>query len=239
MTTSSPAIKNWRDMSNEELAAHIQYTNVRPEATRQDIITHLEACMQYKFNAPMIQMCWVPLAREVLRGSGVHVATCIGLPMGGESPHAKIALIRECVALGADEIDYEPNMGYFLSGMYDEFRQEGADIVRAAEGRPVKAMLEFGFLKTEDDKRHAARLIDEGGVHWVKQSSGWGAGGIPATVEDVRLLRATVKNARVKASGKVNSYERAIEMFEAGAEMIGTSTGNHILERTQGSWAHY
>jgi deoxyribose-phosphate aldolase len=143
------------------------------------------------------------------------------------------------VALGADEIDYEPNMGFFLSGMYDEFRQEAADIARAAEGRPVKAMLEFGFLKTVEEKRHAVQLIDEGGVHWIKQSSGWGAGGIAATAEDIRLLRETVKKAKVKASGKVNSYERAIEMFEAGAEMIGTSTGTHILERTQGAWEHY
>jgi deoxyribose-phosphate aldolase len=239
MASATPVQKNWREMTNDELAAHIQFTNVRPESTKQDIIAHLEVCMKLKFNAAMIQMCWVPLAVEVLRGSGVRVATCIGLPMGGESPHAKIGLIRECVALGADEIDYEPNMGFYLSGMYDEFRQEGADIVRAAEGRPVKAMLEFGFLKTVEERRHAASLIDESGVHWCKQSSGWGAGGIPATAEDIRLLRETCKRAKVKASGKVNSYERAIEMFEAGAEMIGTSTGNHILERTQGAWAHY
>lgn len=239
MTTTTTSI-NWRALSNEELAGYIQYTNVRPEATRDDIIKHLETCARYKFNAAMVQMCWVPLAKDVLRGTGVKVATCIGLPMGGESLHAKIMLIRECCALGADEVDYEPNMGLYLSGLYDEFREEAAAIVRAGDGRPIKCMLEFGFLKTEEDKRRAARLIDEGGVHWIKQSSGWGAGGIPATAEDVRLLRETVSpRCKVKASGKVNSYERAIEMFEAGAEMIGTSTAPHIIDRTQGPWEHY
>jgi deoxyribose-phosphate aldolase len=231
---------NARALNNEELASHIQFTQVKPETTRDEIIKHLEVCARYKFNAAMIQMCWVPLAREILSGTGVKVATCIGLPMGGESLHAKIALIRECVALGADEIDYEPNMGFYLSGMYDEFREEAAAIVRAADGRPVKAMLEFGFLPTIEHKRRAATLIDEGGVQWIKQSSGWGAGGIAATADDVRLLRETVsERCKVKASGKVNSYERAIEMFEAGAEMIGTSTGPYIIDRQQGPSSHY
>jgi deoxyribose-phosphate aldolase len=77
-------------------------------------------------------------------------------------------------------------------------------------------------------------------VQWIKQSSGWGAGGIAATADDVRLLRETVsERCKVKASGKVNSYERAIEMFEAGAEMIGTSTGPYIIDRQQGPSSHY
>ena len=239
MTVPIPVL-NAREMSDEELASHIQFTLVRPEATRDEIIKHAETCARYKFNAAMVQMCWVPLVKDILKGTGVKVATCIGLPMGGESLHAKIALIRECIALGADEIDYEPNMGFYRSGMYDEFREEAAQIVKAADGRPVKAMLEFGFLPTEEDKRRAALLIDEGGVHWIKQSSGWGAGGIMATAADVRLLRETVSpRCKVKASGKINSYERAIEMFDAGAEMIGTSTANHIIDRTQGPWEHY
>ena len=230
MTILPPKL-NARTMSDTELAAHIQYTHIRPEATRQDIIAHLELCAHYRFDAAMIQMCWVPLAREVLRGTGVKVATCIGLPMGGESLAAKIALIRECVVLGADEVDYEPNMGFFLSGMYDEFYTEAAQLVQAADGRPVKAMLEFGFLKTIDERRHAAKLIDEGGVPWIKQSSGWGAGGIEATAEDIRLLRETVsEHCKVKASGKVNSYIKAMIMFDAGAELIGTSSAPQILQ---------
>jgi deoxyribose-phosphate aldolase len=230
---------NARAMSNEELASFIQFTLVKPEATKQDIIAHLETCARYKFDAAMIQMCWVPLARDFLRGSGVKVATCIGLPMGGESLHAKVALIRECLALGADEVDYEPNMGFFLSGMYDEFREEAAELVKAAMGKPIKAMLEFGFLKSKEERRHAARLLDEGRVSWIKQSSGWGAGGIPATPEDVRLLRETVsERCKVKASGKVNSYEKALALFDAGAEMIGTSSAPHIIDRTVSKSTH-
>jgi len=162
------------------------------------------------------------------------VATCIGLGLGHESLHAKVAMLRECRALGADEVDYEPNMGFFLSGMYAEFQEEAAAIVRAAEGIPVKAMLELGYIQEADERRHAVRLLDEAGVPWVKNSSGWGAGSEPASPENIRLIRSTVRRARVKASGKINTYEKAVALLEAGAELLGTSSGPAIIEMSQG-----
>jgi deoxyribose-phosphate aldolase len=221
-----------RQLSKEELAKLIQFTNVRPQSTREEIAAHVELCAEYGFDATMVQMCWVPMAKEILRGTDVQVATCIGLPMGGESLHAKVALVRECLALGADTVDYEPNMGFYRSGMYDEFREEGAALVVAGEGREIKAMLEFGFLYSEEEKRHAVQLLTDAEVHWIKNSSGWGEGGIAATAEDMALIRSVTQGtkSRVKASGKVNSYERAIELLNAGAELIGSSTGNKIID---------
>lgn len=217
------------ELTGDQLAKRIQYTLVAPDATRDDIVRHLERCAAYGVDAAMIAPCWVPLARDVLRGSGVKVATAISFPMGNDGVWSKVMQIREALALGADQVDFQPNIGFLLSGMAEEFRDEMAQIVRAADGHVVKAMLEFGLLPTTELRCQAARLADEAGVHWVKQSSGWGKGGIRATAEDVRLLRETVRHARVKASGQVNSPERAIEMFEAGAEMIGTSTAHSIL----------
>ncbi len=217
------------DLTRAQLAKRVQYTLVAPDATRDDIVRHLERCVAYGVDAAMIAPCWVRLGKETLRGTGVKVATAISFPMGNDSIWSKVMQIREVLALGADEVDFQPNIGFLLSGMTEEFRDEMVQIVRAADRRVVKAMLEFGLLPTTELRRRAALLADEAGVHWVKQSSGWGKGGIPATAEDVRLLRETVRHARVKASGQINSSERAIEMFEAGAEMIGTSTAHHIL----------
>ena len=229
---AATAVSAARTLSRAQLAKMIQFTNVRPYATRDDIVAHLHVCAEYGFDGAMIANCWVPLAREVLRGTGVKVATCIGLGFGQESRHGKIALIRECLALDADEIDYEPNMALFLSGMYDAFRAEGQALVAAAAGRPLKAMLEFGYLKTEAEKRHAVRLLCEAEVPWIKNSSGWGEGGIAATVADIRLLSEVTAGtqSRVKASGKVNSYETTVTLIDAGAEMLGTSTGKAVMD---------
>lgn len=227
-------------LSNQQLAQRLQFTLVRPDATREEIVRHVELALQYQFNAAMVSMCWVPLTRSILAGSTVKVATCIGLGLGHESLHAKVAMIRECLALGADEVDYEPNMGFFLSSMYTEFQEEAAQIVRAAAGAPVKAMLELGYIHDNNQRRLAARLLDEAGVPWVKNSSGWGPGSEPASPENIRLLRESVSSrCRVKASGKVNSYEKALALLDAGAELLGTSSAVDIIQHNEGGDVGY
>ncbi|MEA4907410.1 MAG: deoxyribose-phosphate aldolase [Chloroflexi bacterium] len=232
---------DFRALSRAEMAGYIQSTQIQPNLTRAEITAHIEACARYQFNAAMIAMCWVPLACEILKGTPVKVATFFGFAMGNESLGGKVALMQECRRLGAEEVDYAPNMGYFLSGMYDEFRQEAAELVKAAEGMPVKVMLQTGFLPDDEHKRQAARLLDEGGVQWVKNSSGgWAPGATPATPEDIRLLRAAVSpRCKVKASGKINGYETAVSLLEAGAELLGTSSGPQILQGLEMAQSEY
>lgn len=225
-----------RNLDNKDLAKYIQYTSTSPAATHNDMVKHAELCALYGFNAAMVPMCWIPLVKEVLIGTGVKVATFFGFGMGHESLNAKLAMMRDCVVLGADEVDYEPNMSWYMSGMYDEFRNEAVLLKDAAEGLPIKPMLEFGMLQTDKEKIRIARLIDEAGLPWIKNSSGGGPFGIPATPEDIAILYRTVSsNCKVKASGKVNSFEKMVALFDAGAELVGTSSGIDILNRAEES----
>ncbi len=226
-------------LDRRQLAKHLQFTDVRPEATQTEITTHLEKTLKYNFHAAMIAMCWVPMARKILNGSGIFVATCIGLGTGHESLDAKISLIRECRALGADEVDYAPNMGFFLSGMYEDFQKEAVEIVRAAQGMPVKAMLELGYIKDIEQRIAAIRLLDEAGMPWIKNSSGWGPGSEAASPENISLIRKTAIHAHVKASGKVNSYEKAVALLNAGAELLGASAAPAIIDQVQGEASGY
>jgi deoxyribose-phosphate aldolase len=225
----------------QPLASRIQYTTIGPDVTREDIVTHLETCVRYQFNAAMIAMCWVPLARDFLTGTGVRVATFIDFGMGNTSIKGKAALIRECVRLGADEVDYAPNMGYLLSGMTEAFTREAETLVAAAEGIPLKAMLQLGMLPTEADKRRAVRLLEEAGVEWVKNSSGgWPPGATDATVEDIRLIKASLTGrSRVKASGGIHTAEMAAALLEAGADLLGTSHGPEIIDGVEAKTVTY
>lgn len=94
----------------------------------------------------------------------------------------------------------------------------------------VKAMLEFGFITEENMKIKATRFAWEAGIDWVKQFSGWGKGGCAATVDDVRLLKANIQApCRVKVSGRVNTLAKMKEMFAAGTERVGTSSGPALV----------
>lgn len=111
--------------------------------------------------------------------------------------------------------------------------------VSHASGVVVKAMLEFGFLN-EEQKIKATKLAYEAGIDWVKQSSGWGIGGCAATVEDVKILKENIQEpCRVKVSGKVNTLEKMKAMFDAGAELVGTSSGPEICEGLAGDLNAY
>ena len=228
--------------TQDDIAGRIQYTNVTPDLTREGIIDHLEACVEYRFQAAMISPCWIPPAKEYLAGSGVRITTTVNFPQATDTPRMKSAVIPELANIGADEFDFPPNPALLLSEMYREYQEEIALVVKIAHdhGLVVKAMLEFGYLPTEALKRRAASIAAEAGIDWVKNSSGWGKGGSPATVEDMKLLIAAVNGAcGVKASGKVNTREKFDALRGIGVELFGTSSGIAILEGKRGDEAVY
>ncbi|HEY5141461.1 MAG TPA: hypothetical protein VIJ25_19425, partial [Methylococcales bacterium] len=73
-----------------------------------------------------------------------------------------------------------------------------------------------------------------------KNSSGGGPFGIPATPQDIAILYRTVSsNCKVKASGKINSFQKMASLFDAGAVLVGTSSGIEIINRKQGNTTNY
>lgn len=222
--------------NKKEIAKAIQYTNVNPDLTREGMMKHLELCAKYEFDAAMVAPYYVSLAKEFLKGTGIKVATTLNFPMANDTLSMKLAALRELIKVGPDEFDFPPNPGLLIGGYEKEYFKEMQEVVRVAHesGIVVKAMLEFGFLN-EEQKIRATQLAYEAGIDWVKQSSGWGVGGCAATVEDVKILKANIKEpCRVKVSGKVNTLEKMKVMFEAGAELVGTSSGPEIMEGLEG-----
>lgn len=123
--------------------------------------------------------------------------------------------------------------------MHAEFQKEAAEVVRAGQGMPIKAMLELGYIKDPEQRRLAVRLLDEAGMPWIKNSSGWGPGSEPASLENIGMIRAIAIQAKVKASGKVNSYSKAVALLDAGAELLGASAAPAIIDQVQGDETGY
>jgi deoxyribose-phosphate aldolase len=215
-------------MDVRELAARIDHTNLNPDATIRDIERLCEEAKQYGFRAVVVNPIWVPHAVRLLRGTEVRVCAAINFPIGGSTTLAKVVEIRNLKAMGCDDVDFMVNVGYLKSGMLEEFRRDVEEQVRAADGMVTKAILETAVL-TEDETVLAARICEEAGVDYVKNSTGWGKGG-PATVEVIRLLRRSVSpKVRVKASGGIRDAKTALALIEAGADLIGTSRGVEIV----------
>ena len=68
-----------------DLAKKIQYTNVNYNLTKKQLVDHLETCLEFNFDAAMISPCWIPLAIDILKGSGIGIATTVNFSHATDS----------------------------------------------------------------------------------------------------------------------------------------------------------
>jgi len=219
-------------MNAREIARYIDHTNLKPYATREDIIKLCDEAIQYGFYAVCVNPYRVKLAKDYLRekGADVKVASVIGFPLGATPTEVKVFEAKNALDDGADELDMVINIGALKDGDYEYVKNDIAEVVKVAHkrGTKVKVIIETCYL-TDEEKVKACELAKEAGADFVKTSTGFGTGG--ATVEDVKLMRKVVgPDMGVKAAGGIRTYEQALAMIEAGANRIGTSSGVKIVE---------
>lgn len=210
------------------IARQIDHTRLKPEATPEEIERLCAEAREFGFATVCVNSCYVGLAAELLKGSGVGICSVVGFPLGASLTAVKLAEAREAVTRGATELDMVINLGFFKAREYHRVKEEIQAVVAQAENRVVKVIIETGLL-TEEEKRVATELVIDAGANFVKTSTGFLAAG--ATVKDVALL-AQVARGRVgvKASGGIRTYRQAQELLEAGATRLGTSAGVAIVK---------
>ena len=210
-----------------ELAKLIDHTLLKPTAVRKDIERVCAEARKYGFASVCLNTTWIGLAARLLQGSAVMPICVVGFPLGAMSSAGKAAETRLAIAAGAAEIDMVLNIGALKGGEYDAALADIREVVAAAQGRPVKVILETSML-TRDEKIAASALCKAGGAAFVKTSTGFGGGG--ATVEDVALIRAVVgPDMGIKASGGVKTAEDIKALVAAGATRVGASASVAIV----------
>ena len=210
-----------------DLAPFIQHTRIETSLTREDIVAHARETAQYGFNAAMVSGAWVAVTAKELQGTGIEVASALDFPTVGVSTSVgKACEAEQLVKVGATQIDIGVQIGYLKSGMYDEFRDDIAGVVRAA-GVPIKVMLELPLL-TDEEKQVAVELAMEAGASYLKNAS---SGAVEtANPTSIRYLVERARpGVKVKASGAIKSREQSVALLRAGAALLGTSAGIAIV----------
>ncbi len=217
-----------------DLAACIDHTLLRPDATAAEIDQLCVEAAEHHFAAVCVNPTWVARAAEALRGTGVAVASVVGFPFGAGTSEVKAAEASRAIHDGANEIDMVINIGALRSGMTDLVRDDIAAVSEAchAAGAVNKVIIETALL-SDDEKVTACRLAAAAGADTVKTSTGYASGG--ATAGDVALMRATVgPGMGVKAAGGIRTAADVRAMLDAGATRIGTSAGVRIVAEQNG-----
>ncbi len=222
--------------AKESFASYMDHTVLKAETPQATVEKFCAEARRFGFASVCVNPWRVALAKSLLAGSAVKVATVVGFPLGATLPEVKAFEAAKAVAAGADEIDMVMNIGALKDRDYAAVLEDIAAVVRASRPAAVKVIIETSAL---DDREKAAACILSlrAGADFVKTSTGFGAGG--ATVHDVFLMKSVVRgNCRVKASTGVKTREIAARLAAAGAERFGTSSGPDIVAGTAGTAAY-
>lgn len=212
-----------------ELNKYIEHTLLKQDATADDVMKLLKEAREYNFLGVCVNPCNVKFAKQYLKDTDIKVVTVIGFPLGQATTESKVLETIDAVKNGADEIDMVLNDGKLKDGDFDYIVNEISAIKTAAQGHVLKVILETDLLTQAEIKR-ACELCVEGGADFVKTSTGFVKNGVGAKVEDVKLMYETVhaSGLGVKASGGIRDKEAALNMINAGATRLGTSSGVKI-----------
>ena len=219
--------------TRQDVARMLDHSLLQPQLTD----TQLEEGLRWAAGAGVASVCIkpyaVPLAAELLAGSGVAVCTVVGFPQGGHSTTVKVFESEQMVADGATELDMVVNIGKVLSEDWDYVRADVAAVVDCAHDRDaiVKVIFENSMLQ-DVHKVRLCEICTDVGTDFVKTATGYGDGG--ATTEDLKLMRKHAGDAvGVKAAGGVRNLDRVLEVRELGVTRIGATASQKILEEAQ------
>jgi deoxyribose-phosphate aldolase len=228
------------------IAKLIDHSLLQPTLTDAELRAGCELAKKYGVASVCIKPYAVPLAVEILGGSGVAVGTVIGFPHGSHLTEVKVYEAELACRQGATELDMVVNIGKVLSEDWAFVESEIRAVVEVAHrhGAITKVIFENDFLPRDELKIKLCQICERAGAEFVKTSTGYGfvkqADGNynyrGATEHDLRLMRAnTGPGVQVKAAGGVRNYEQAVRVRELGVTRIGASATAGIIEEERAS----
>jgi deoxyribose-phosphate aldolase len=216
------------DIAKRQLAKSLDHSLLKPEVTDEDVRAGCEIALRHDVASASVKPCHIELAASILMGSNVLVGTTVGFPHGCNTTEVKVFEVRDALKRGGQEFDMVMNYGLFLSGRYDDVREDIA-AVKGAVGPDIilKVIIEFAQL-SEGQIVKACQLVEAAGADFVKSSSGFVPG--LTTVEVIRLMRQSVShNVQVKAAYGVRNYDTVMAMLEAGASRCAVRCTEEVM----------
>lgn len=208
--------------------------NTTLNATDNDssVATFCRHTLELQANGTVAAVCvyprFVSVARKVLEGSGIKVASVAGAFPHGQLPIAlKVEEVRYAIGEGADEIDMVLSRGALLAGEDNLVRDEVSMMKEACQGKTLKVILETGELPSPTLIAKASQLAIDGGADFIKTSTG--KIGVGATLEAaevmLNVINENVKKSKkwvgFKAAGGISTPEEALAYAEMAKKILG------------------
>ncbi|MDY6077693.1 deoxyribose-phosphate aldolase [Mobiluncus sp.] len=213
-------------MEKAQLAAMVDHTLLKPEATRAQV----EALVAEGVELGTYSVCVSPSQVPLKVPESLKLCVVCGFPSGAHTTATKAGEAREAVAAGVDEVDMVVNLSWVKDGLWDRVQADIAAVKKEVPApKLLKVIIESAAL-TDEEIVKCCQAAQAAGADFVKTSTGFHpAGG--ASTHAVALMRQTVGDTMgVKASGGIHTGAEALAMVEAGASRLGLSGTRKVLE---------
>jgi deoxyribose-phosphate aldolase len=214
-------------LTRDEIARKMNTSLLGPAVSRADLTEFIGNCTKYPIAGIAVHASHIPLARRLLEGTESRVVGVVSYPLFNLTRETVADWTRATLALGAHELDVGIDVAAVRSGDLEEAYRSLRGAVETAEGAQVKAVLLCGAM-SDDEKLRATEVAVRAGAQYVKTNTGYG---MVTTVEDVLLINDRFAgDIKIMVAGGVRDTEKALAMYEAGAELVATSTPLKIIE---------
>lgn len=217
-------------MNMNNIASYIDHTLLKPDVVKSQIDQLCDEAQEYNFAAVCVPPIFVDRSVKNLLNTEVEIGTVIGFPFGYDHYSSKIETVKRAVDMGATECDVVVNISLVKSGDWDYITEEIDRVAMAIHRKHkviMKLILETAYLN-DDELVRLCNLCKEYNVDYAKTSTGYAPEG--AVIDTVKRMKELCGDqVLIKASGGIRSREKALEMIEAGASRIGTSSGIKII----------
>jgi deoxyribose-phosphate aldolase len=213
------------------VASYIEHTNLSPVLTISDIDKLVEEARAFSFLGVCVPPFWVKRASREIGQSGIVLVTVAGFPLGYNMTETKLDEIKRAIDNGAHEVDVVWNVTAFKTGIpWTKIDLAKCSKLAHDYEKLLKVIIETAYLSDSEIER-ACKICADAGADFVKTSTGFSPEG--ASVEHIRLMRKNLpSHVRIKASGGIKTFEQAVNLINAGADRIGTSSGVSIIKST-------
>lgn len=232
-----------------ELAALIDHTMLRPDATSDDILKACSDAAKLGVAAVCVAPTHVYLAAASARldgrmppagspgagesGDGSRpayaVASVVGFPHGNHLTAVKVDETRRAIADGATEIDMVIDIANAVDENWAAMETEIHQVRLAMPADAVLKVILETTLLPDATIRSACRAALAGGAEFVKTSTGFHPGG-GASIRAVRAMHSAVGGRLgIKASGGIRTAAQALAFIQAGATRLGLSGTADVL----------
>ena len=211
-----------------ELAAHLDYTLLKPDASREEIKLRCQEAAHLGLNAVTLHSSRLTLASLILEDSPVKICCVVGFPFGAPDSDIKRYETEVAIDLGAEEIALVINPIHLKDGQPKLLFRELRDVVEAAETRPVKVVFCQGMF-TDRETAQAIELVRESGAGTIELLGGVRPEAL--SPEDfLKIREQSPEGMRFKVTGPLTRQEEALAFLKAGVHLLGTPEPRRVLE---------